>query len=187
MITSRFKGWSEGLDDRAGRFAGVLRSMECQAEQVASTLLEIGITHVVWLPDSALGPWEQALDRPGTLELVRVCREGEAWAIAAGLHLAGRRPLVMIQNTGLFESGDSLRNVLFDLRLPLTAIIGYRSFLVSESTDSARRFTEPILRAWGLDYILIERADELPQMAEHFRACRDAGRPGFALVAEGRM
>jgi sulfopyruvate decarboxylase subunit alpha len=161
--------------------------MEFPAQQVADILVGLGITHVVWLPDSAIGPWEQALDRPGTMKLVRVCREGEAWAIAAGLHLGGCRPLVMIQNTGLFESGDALRNVLFDLRLPLLAIVGYRSYLVPDSADSAKRFTEPILDAWGLDYLLIERADELAQMEKHFRACLDAGRPGVALVAEGRM
>jgi sulfopyruvate decarboxylase subunit alpha len=161
--------------------------MDFPAEQVANVLINLGVTHVVWLPDSAIGPWERALDRPGTLELVRVCREGEAWAIAAGLHLGGRRPLVMIQNTGLFESGDALRNVLFDLRLPLLAMVGYRSYLVPDSTDSARRFTEPILDAWGLDYVLVQRPDELSRMEQHFSACLHAGRPGVALVAEGRM
>lgn len=161
--------------------------MDFSAEQVADTLVGLGITHVVWLPDSALGLWERALDRPGVLELVHVCREGEAWAIAAGLHLGGCRPLVMIQNTGLFESGDALRNVLFDLKLPIMALVGYRSYLVPDSTDSARRFTEPILDAWGLDYMVVRSPDELGKMADHFRACRDAGRPGVALVAEGRM
>ena len=161
--------------------------MDFPGEQVADVLVNLGITHVVWLPDSAIGPWERALDQPGTLELVRVCREGEAWAIAAGLHLGGCRPLVMIQNTGLFESGDALRNVLFDLRLPLLAIVGYRSYLVPDSADSAKRFTEPILDAWGLDYVLIRRPDELSQMEKHLRACIDGGRPGVVLVAEGRM
>jgi sulfopyruvate decarboxylase subunit alpha len=161
--------------------------MDFPGEQVADVLVQLGITHVVWLPDSAIGPWEHALDRPGRLELVRVCREGEAWAVAAGLHLGGRRPLVMIQNTGLFESGDALRNVLFDLHLPLLALVGYRSYLVPDSTDSARRFTEPILDAWGLDYILIRQPDELGKMADHFRACHEAGRPGVVLLAEGRM
>jgi sulfopyruvate decarboxylase TPP-binding subunit len=93
----------------------------------------------------------------------------------------------MIQNTGLFESGDAMRNVLFDLRLPLPAIVGYRSFLIPNSTDSARRFTEPVLDAWGLDYVIVREPGELPQMAAHLRACREAGRPGVALVAEGRM
>jgi sulfopyruvate decarboxylase subunit alpha len=161
--------------------------MDYPGELVADILVGLGITHVVWLPDSALGPWEWALHRPGTLELVRVCREGEAWAIAAGLYLGGRRPLVMIQNTGLFESGDAMRNVLFDLRLPLLALVGYRSYLVPGSADSARRFTEPILAAWGLDTVLIQNPDELPKIADHFRACQSNKRPGVALIAEGRM
>jgi sulfopyruvate decarboxylase subunit alpha len=144
------------------------------------------VTHVVWLPDSMLGGWEDALSRSPELQLLRVCREGEAWTLAAGLYLGGRRPVVVIQNTGLFESGDALRNVLFDMGLPLYAIIGYRSYLIENSPDTARRFTEPVLQAWGLDYLLIDRADQRPRLAEHYRACQAAGRPGVCLLAEGR-
>ena len=154
--------------------------------QIAKTLAELGVTHVVWLPDSMLGGWETALSQSPDLQLVRVCREGEAWTLAAGLHLGGRRPIVVIQNTGLFESGDALRNVLFDMGLPLYAIIGYRSYLIENSPDSARRFTEPVLNAWGLDHLLIDQPDQAPRLAEHFRGCQAAGRPGVCLLAEGR-
>ncbi len=153
--------------------------------EIATTLADLGVTHAVWLPDSTLGTWETALDRSPSLKLVRVCREGEAWTIAAGLHLGGQRPVVVIQNTGLFESGDALRNVLFDLNLPLYALIGYRSYLLEKSTDSAKRFTEPILKAWGLDYKLI-LPDGLGGLAEHYRACQADGRAGVALIAEGK-
>ncbi len=156
-------------------------------EQVAATLAELGITHVVWLPDSALGPWEAALESSRAFQLVRVCREGEAWALASGLHLGGKRPLVMIQNTGLFESGDALRNALHDLKLPLYAFIGYRSYLLPTSTDSAKHFTEPILKAWGIDYVLLDAPEAWPRFAQHFRACQAAGKPGAAPLAEGRM
>jgi sulfopyruvate decarboxylase TPP-binding subunit len=101
--------------------------------------------------------------------------------------LGGQRPLVMIQNTGLFESGDAMRNVLFDMGLPLVAVIGYRSALVANTTDTACRFTEPILQAWGIDYIMIRSANELSRMAEQLRTCLTAGKPGVVLVAEGRM
>ncbi len=161
--------------------------MDYPGEQVADLLAKLGFTHVVWLPDSAMGPWEQAFEDSQALKLVRVCREGEAWAIAAGLRLGGQRPLVMIQNTGLFESGDALRNVLFDMGLPITAVIGYRSALVPDTTDTACRFTEPILQAWGLDCVVIRSAEELPRMAEHLGKCLAAGQPGVVLVAEGRM
>ncbi|MEO2031367.1 MAG: hypothetical protein ABGZ35_04725 [Planctomycetaceae bacterium] len=96
--------------------------------QIEKTLAELGTTHVIWLPDTTLGQWEEALEASAAFELLRVCREGEAWPLAAGLYLGGRSPLVMMQTTGLFESGDALRNVLFDLRVPLFALIGYRSY-----------------------------------------------------------
>jgi hypothetical protein len=92
-----------------------------------------------------------------------------------------------LQTTGLFESGDALRNVLFDLRLPVFAIFGGRSWLVENSTDSAKRFTEPILRAWGIDYVLIESDTDRPKLAEHYQRCSSAGKAGAVLVAEGRM
>ncbi|MBW3542384.1 MAG: hypothetical protein KY476_19125 [Planctomycetes bacterium] len=157
-------------------------------EEIAGTLAGLGVTHVVSLPDSTLGQWEPAIHEHGRLELVRVCREGEAWAVAAGLYLGGKTPVVMIQCTGLFESGDALRNVLHDFQLPLFAIVGYRSYL-NDSTlpgDTARVFTEPILDAWRLDYRLIDEPAKKPLLAEHFRACRTAGSAGVALIAEGK-
>ena len=154
--------------------------------QIVGLLRELGITHVVWLPDSAIGRWEADFEQAADMQLVRVCREGEAWAVAAGLHIGGALPIVMIQNTGLFESGDALRNVLIDMRLPLLALIGYRSYLVENSTDSARRFTEPILQAWGLDYVVLSGPEPLGQLQEYYAACRRDNRPGIALLPEGR-
>ncbi len=156
-------------------------------EQIAAELKELGITHVVWLPDSALGQWEAALSATKGLKLIRVCREGEAWAIAAGLHLGGARPLVMIQCTGLFDSGDSLRCALFDYGLPLFAVVGYRNALNPAASDSARTFTEPNLRSWGIDYRLIDAPGKLAELRTHYTACRKANRPGVVLLAEGRM
>lgn len=155
--------------------------------EIVAELRSLGVTDVVWLPDSEIGPWEQDLLAASDLRLIRICREGEAWPLAAGLHLGGRRPVVVLQTTGLFESGDALHNVLFDLQVPLLAIVGHRSYLVPDSPDTACRFAEPILRAWGLDYRLIARGEDKPQLAAHFRECLSAGKPGVILLAEGRM
>src|SRR5690348_8761857 len=91
---------------------------------VVAALEDCGVTHIVWIPDSDIGRWEPALLDASRLQLIRVCREGEAIALAAGLHLGGSRPIVVIQCTGLFEAGDSLRNILYDLHLPLFFVIG---------------------------------------------------------------
>ena len=155
-------------------------------EQVASLLGELGITRVVTVPDSTIGRWESAIERSARIRLVRVCREGEAWQIAGGLYLGGATPLVMIQCTGLFESGDALRNILHDWRLPIFSIIGYRSYLDQAKLpgDTCLVFTEPVLDAWRIDYRLITRAAQLDEIRAHYHACRDAARPGAALIAE---
>jgi sulfopyruvate decarboxylase subunit alpha len=155
--------------------------------QIAELLTDLQVTHVIWVPDSALGQWEAALEKSPAYRLIRVSRESEAWAISAGLHIGGAKPLVIMQTTGLFDSGDALRNAIFDMGLPLFAIVGHRSYLIDNSPDSARRFAEPILKAWGIDYVLLTKPDDLPLIREHFLACQVAGKPGVALVAEGRM
>src|SRR5438874_11420892 len=117
---------------------------------VAAALKSCGITHVVWIPDSDLGTWDAALRSDPDLRLIRVCREGEAIAIAAGLMLGGQKPIVLIQCTGLFEAGDALRNVVHDLKLPLFLIVGVRSWYAlheGKSSYSCPVFTEPILQA----------------------------------------
>lgn len=125
--------------------------------------LETGFTHVVWIPDSFLGPWESALVSSTKLKLIRPCREGEAIGIAAGLLLGGAQPVVVCQCTGLFEAGDALRNVVHDLKLPLKLIVGvrsYRAHLAGKTADNCPAFTEPIVRAWQVPYTILADADQ---------------------------
>ena len=154
----------------------------------ASLLVELGVTHVVTVPDSTIGQWDEALSHTAELRVVRVCREGEAWGIAGGLFLGGATPLVLIQCTGLFESGDALRNVVHDWRLPIFSVIGYRSYLSQEALpgDTCLVFTEPILDAWRIPYTLITEPSQLEQIRVHYERCRSLSQPGAALIAEGK-
>lgn len=119
---------------------------------VVAALEAAGFTHLVWLPDSHLGTWDDALQK-SRLAPVRACREGEAVAIAAGLMLGGARPLVAIQCTGFFEAGDAVRNVVHDLKLPLKLLVGVRSWRAAaegKSKDNCPHFTDKLVRAWEL-------------------------------------
>jgi sulfopyruvate decarboxylase subunit alpha len=154
---------------------------------VAAALQDCGITHVVWIPDSDLGAWEPALLAAPRLQLVRVCREGEAIAVAAGLYLGGKQPLVIVQCTGLFEAGDALRNAVHDMKLPLFFVIGVRSWYAHQerkTTDTCPVFTEPIVQAWRLPYVLLDRRHTAADLAAAYRQARSEGRAGAVLVAE---
>jgi sulfopyruvate decarboxylase TPP-binding subunit len=154
---------------------------------VVTAFKECGITHVVWIPDSELGTWEPALSASQAIQLIRVCREGEAIAVAAGLLLGGRRPVVVIQCTGLFEAGDALRNVVHDLKLPLFLIIGLRSYYAYQqgtTRDTCPVFAEPILRTWQIPYELLDRRHTAADLAAAYRKAQADARPGAVFIAE---
>ena len=154
---------------------------------VVAALKACGVTHVIWIPDSELGTWEQALTGPDGLPLIRVCREGEAFAVAAGLYLGGRQPVIILQCTGLFEAGDALRNVLHDMQLPLFLIVGLRSYYLHQekkTADTCPVFTEPILKAWQIPYQLLDQSHSAEDLAKAYRQSRAERRSGAVLIAE---
>src|SRR5215218_5554374 len=116
------------------------------------TLKKCGATHLVWLPDTESGYLYKSLSEDPDLTLVPVTREGETFAIALGLLVGGKKPVVCIQNTGLFAS-----------------------------EDSAATFLEPILNAWGIPYEVVENdqqvQDVVPKMYK-----QSGERPGPAAV-----
>ncbi len=157
-------------------------------EKISELFEQLGVTHVVTVPDSTIGRWQSAIEERGATHVVRVCREGEAWQVAAGLHMGGATPIVLIQCTGLLESGDAIRNALHDFGLPLFAVVGYRSYLSQETLpgDTCLVFTEPTLKAWMIDYRLISDPSQVEEITAHWTACREAGVPGAILLGEGK-
>ncbi len=154
---------------------------------VVAALKGCGVTHAVWVPDSVLGTWEAALANDAGLSLIRVCRECEAIGAAAGLLLGGKRPVVLIQCTGLFEAGDALRNCVHDLRLPLFLVVGVRSWYAHQAgtaNDNCPVFTEPILRAWQIPYTLLDRRHTPADLAAAYRQARVDDRAAAVLLAE---
>jgi sulfopyruvate decarboxylase TPP-binding subunit len=154
---------------------------------LVAELTGCGITHVIWIPDSELGTWERALSAADGLQLLRVCREGEAFALAAGLHLGGKKPIVAIQCTGLFEAGDSLRNIIHDLKLPLFFIVGVRSYFAHQqqaTTDTCPVFTEPILAAWQIPYRVLDQSATAADIGAAYRQSQSEQRARAVLIAE---
>jgi sulfopyruvate decarboxylase TPP-binding subunit len=154
---------------------------------IAAALTACAVTHVIWIPDSETGTWEPALRACPDLRLLRVCREGEAIALAAGLILGGQRPVVVIQCTGLFEAGDALRNVVHDMKLPLYLIVGlrnYYAFQQKSTRDTCPIFAEPIVKAWQVPYVLLGRQSTAGDLQAALAESQSQRRPGMALVAE---
>ena len=150
---------------------------------IIDELKKNNVSHVVWLPDSETNFMYHMLQAEPTMDLVPVCREGETMAIAAGLWVGGKRPVALIQNTGIMESGDSIRGLGLDVSQPLVMLIGYRGWDRHGVTrDSAARFIEHILHAWGIDYYLVEVDDDAPRISLAFEQAESTSRPVAVLL-----
>jgi hypothetical protein len=161
-----------------------------------------GVTHVIGLPDNDTAPLLDLLAEHPRVRLVRVAREGEAFALASGLWLGGAVPFVVIQNTGLLEAGDALRGTASRMGVPLVFLVGYRGFakmrtagrddprpaglsrddLVRPDLDSVALMTEPTLAAWGIPSERLRGAEDRTRVSEAFVRARAEQRPVALLL-----
>lgn len=144
-----------------------------------------GVTHVITVPDSETNYLYELMVKQDWLDVVPVSREGETMGVALGLNVAGKVPVCLIQNTGMMESGDSIRGMALDAGFPLVMVVGYRGWTRRGKTvDTAARYTEPFLHAFGVNYYLVEQDADGPRISQAFEEARATKRPVAVLVGD---
>ena len=148
-------------------------------QKIMQEFKKCGVSHIVWLPCFQLGFIYDAMMSQKDIALVPVSREGEGIAVAAGLNLGGKKPVVLYQNTGLYESGDSVRLVAFELHTPMLIMLGYRGW---KGTDSAGVIMEPTLDAWGIKYHIIKSEADVGKISLADKESQETRKPVAILV-----
>ena len=85
-----------------------------------------GFDFYTGVPCSFLTPIINSVITSRTIDYVGSCNEGEAVAIAAGAWLAGRKSVVMCQNSGLGNMVNPLTSLNFPFRIPSLLIVTWR-------------------------------------------------------------
>jgi sulfopyruvate decarboxylase TPP-binding subunit len=154
-------------------------------ETVLNQMKKHGVTHVVWLPDSETNWLYLLMKAEPSLTLVAVPREGLAMSIASGLYAGGKKPLVLIQNTGLMESGDSIRGWLMGMEVPVVIMVGLRGWTRhGVTTDTAAVYTERFLNAFNINYYLVESDADSSRIEIAFKEAETNKRPVAVLVGD---
>ena len=144
-----------------------------------------GVTHVVWLPDSETNWLYVLMKAEPSLRLVPVSNEALAFSAAAGLSFGGSVPLILIQNTGMMESGDSIRGWLSGLNIPVVLMVGYRGYTRhGVNKDTAATYTERFLNAFDLQYYIVESDRDAERIDIAFGEAKKRNGPVVILVAD---
>lgn len=156
------------------------------AQKIVNALKKQGITHAIGVPDNGSARIYELLRAEPAIEVVTVTREGEAFAIASGLYVGGKWPVIIIQNTGFLESGDAIRGTVVNMRVPVVVFIGYRGYHNRDASgqwvDSVATFLEPTLKAWHLPYEMLETDADIGCIRSAFEKAAATSLPAAVLL-----
>jgi len=100
-----------------------------QAGDFISACVLRNYTFFTGVPCSFLSQLINCVNQNDELNYVAATSEGEAVGIASGAYLAGRKPVVMCQNSGLGNALNPLASLNFPFRIPVLLIITLRGEL----------------------------------------------------------
>jgi phosphonopyruvate decarboxylase len=96
------------------------------ADDFINDALRRGHSFYAGVPCSFLTPFINRAIGDKRLSYVAAASEGEAVGIGAGAWLAGRKPVVLLQNSGLGNAVNPLTSLNFPFRIPLLLIASWR-------------------------------------------------------------
>ena len=134
-------------------------------QKLIAILLQQRIEPVLSLPCNMLAGILQEIERH-PLKHIQVCREEEGVGIAAGAALAGKRPLLLMQNSGLGNSINALMSLTSLYKLPLFLLMSHRGGRGEKIAaqmpmgEAAPRLLETL----GIPYLTIRSEQDLPKL-----------------------
>jgi sulfopyruvate decarboxylase subunit alpha len=154
------------------------------SKEIISLLKEEGIDFVVSLPCKLLDELIRILYDDESFIHIPATREEEGVGICVGAHLAGKIPVLLIQNSGLGNSVNALASLVMYYEIPLIIIASHRG------TEGERikaqvpmgEATPKILEAIGMAHRILERSSDLEKIRESIIKANTSGKPVAILL-----
>ncbi|GAA2391813.1 hypothetical protein GCM10010420_15180 [Streptomyces glaucosporus] len=154
------------------------------AETLLNAFLTRGHSHFTGVPCSLLKGFFRLLEDPGFPAVyIPAPREDSALGVASGLAVAGARPIVLMQNSGLGYSLNVLTsfNLIYDVHLPI--VVSWRGHDGNDAVehDVIGRELTRLLDVFGIPWTVLD--NEHPEdSAEAFLKQYDSGRSTAVLI-----
>jgi sulfopyruvate decarboxylase TPP-binding subunit len=149
------------------------------------------VDHVVTVPDWVQLSLHERLNKGvDNIQVINCCNENQVVTVAAGLTIGGKRPLVMMQNQGLYNCFNTLRAVCLDAHIPMVFMVGQfgREFenIGKPSTQSGRtmvRIAEPFLKSIDVPYYCLDTESDMARMDEAYHQAQEQRTAVVLLVS----
>ncbi len=148
-----------------------------------------GINFVVYLPDTGLGDIYYLIKDDPDFQIVPATNEGEGVCIAAGAWLAGKKSIMIMENSGLRVACEALSQLSMNHSIPVPLLMSYRGdigdgnwFMISHGV-----VTEPLLKALRIPYRIINKEEEIEGVLQQATRTTNSSQNHVAVIVGGGL
>lgn len=117
---------------------------------------------------------------------IRLCKEDEGVSMCAALSYCNRRALLMMQQTGMYDSVNAIRAIAIGYELPVCMLVGLQGAESDvpprESPMHIVRVAEPLLDALEIEHHLLATASDVDKIKPAIDSAYERSRPVVLLV-----
>ncbi|RPI74595.1 MAG: sulfopyruvate decarboxylase subunit alpha [Desulfobacteraceae bacterium] len=159
------------------------------AEEFLVLLESKGFNFFTGVPCSYLGPLCRLLDLKNIRQHVPAVREDLALGIAAGAYLAGKLPVVYMQNSGLGYCLEAFLSLQLIYRIPALILVSYRGPADQgwEEHFFMGAHTEELLTVFQGAYSIFEKRVSEADIEKIWTYLLNEKKPYFLLVPKGAL
>ena len=133
------------------------------AKKALDALIDSGIDFAACLPDSAFKELYEPLSEESKIDYVQVANEGDGVGICMGAWMGGKKPVLIMENTGFAVTTYPLMRGPIAFGVPMLLLIAHRGGFHDERWFSVPFGwgTEPLLDAMRVSYETVTRTEDV--------------------------
>ena len=156
------------------------------ASDFSQALKKEGFNFFTGVPCSLLGSLIERLSSDKAFRYVPAVREDSAIGMASGVYLAGGRPVVLMQNSGLGYSLNVLTSLNLIYKIPVLCLVTYRGL----GPDAPEHLImgqscERLVKEIGLESLAPDKEDLIPALLRAGRVLDTKKEPFVIFIKKG--
>ena len=159
------------------------------ATELVAGLKAAGIDFVASLPSSAFTTVLPVISDDPAFVHVEVTHEGDGVSMCAGARLGGKRPALLVENSGLMTGMNALACLEYFGGIPMLLVLDHRGGFGEGDGYwyfPTGKLTEPTLQGLGIPYNIVRNAADVRQaIVDGSRSVEASRRPVAVLLGAG--
>lgn len=154
---------------------------------ILNAIKDSGVETIVSVPDIVTSEGLLRLvSSDADIRHVPLCKEDEGISICTALSYCGKRSLLMMQQTGMYDSVNSIRAIAVGYGHPVCMLIGLQGAEAgvppNESDKHIVRVAQPVLDALEVEHHLLSYASDVDKIKPAIDKAYETSRPVALLV-----